>query len=166
VAADGLRELGGTSLILNGMSWRTTLSFSSGQRATHQPNKTMRYLLFLPLIFILSGCVAPTSQSHVLARAKAEVAKRESWGDHAFIRVERKPDPQYMYWRDFTWKVVAGAFDYTDYPSYNGIRVIPGTERELRFSRDGCLTAYEDATRRCTLVPQAQAAPPTSQPEK
>jgi hypothetical protein len=111
----------------------------------------MRWLLSLPLIFLLSGCIGLTSQSHILEKARAEVMARESWGNQAYIRVERKPQEQYIYLRDLTWKVSAGAFDYTDYPNYKGVRVIPGTERELRFSRDGCLVEYEHVTRRCTV---------------
>lgn len=109
----------------------------------------MRWLLSIPVMFILSGCVNTTSQSHVLARAKAEVAKRENWGDQAYIRVENRPSRKYATWNDLTWKVSAGAFDYTGYPNYQGVRVIAGTERELKFSRDGCLVGYKKVTRNC-----------------
>ena len=47
------------------------------------------------------------------------------------------------------WKVKAGAFDYSDYPHYKGIYFVPGTERELRFTRDGCLMSYTDHGSRC-----------------
>lgn len=126
----------------------------------------MRWLLSLPLIFIFSSCTGLTSQSHILEKAKAEVMARESWGPQAFIRVERKPQKEYIYWRDLTWKVSAGAFDYTDYPNYKGVRVVPGTERELRFSRDGCLVEYERLTRRCTSsspAPAYSAPAPTTE---
>lgn len=126
----------------------------------------MRYLIFLPLIFIFSGCATPTSQSNILAQAKAEVSKRENWGDRAVIRVEKKPDNQYMYWRDINWKVSAGAFNFSDYPSYNGTRVIPGTERELTFTRGGCLTGYKDVNRSCAIGSPAQPAPAPSLPVK
>ncbi|MFC7339003.1 hypothetical protein ACFQY0_17535 [Haloferula chungangensis] len=127
----------------------------------------MRYLLFLPLIFAFSACTTPTSQSHVLEQAKAEVSKRESWGDQAYIRIDRRPDPEYMYWRDYTWKVSAGAVDYSDYPSYNGTRVIPGTEREMKFSRSGCLVSYKHATNECAVNYSApQPVAPAPEPDK
>jgi hypothetical protein len=110
----------------------------------------MRWLLFAPLMLILSGCTSTTTQSHILSQAKAEIAKRESWGDQAFIRVENRPNRKYMSWKDMTWKVSAGAFDYSGYPNYQGVRVIAGTERELKFSRDGCLVGYKKAARTCS----------------
>ena len=114
----------------------------------------MRWLLFTPLVLILSGCVDTTSQSHILQRAKAEVAKRESWSEQAFIRVENRPNRKYTTWKDMTWKVSAGAFDYTGYPNYQGVRVIAGTERELKFSRDGCLVGYREVNRSCGFKTQ------------
>jgi hypothetical protein len=116
-------------------------------------------LLLIPLILILAGCAEVTSQSIILERAKAEVAMRENWADQAYIRVERTPRQDYMMWRDLTWKVSAGAFDYTDFPNYNGIRVIAGSERELTFSRDGCLTGYQNRTRSCSIDPYASTEP-------
>jgi hypothetical protein len=115
-------------------------------------------LLFIPLILILAGCADVTSQSHILARAKSEVSVRENWADQAYIRVERSPRKHYYSWRDLTWRVHAGAFDYTDYPNYKGIQVVPGSERILTFSRDGCLVGYEDGSRPCAEGPYAPAA--------
>lgn len=106
-------------------------------------------LLAIPFIVILASCSHVTSQSHILNRAKAEVAMRENWSDQAYLRVEKVPRDHYYTWRDMTWKVHAGAFDYADYPHYKGIRVLPGSERVLTFSRDGCLVAYDDGARPC-----------------
>ncbi|MGB6223002.1 hypothetical protein [Haloferula sp.] len=109
----------------------------------------MRRLLFIPLALLFSGCGNTTSQSDILARAKAEVSKRENWSEQAYIRVDNRPSPDYIFWRDLTWEVSAGAFDYSGYPKYNGINVLPGTERELRFTRDGCLIEYKNSLHRC-----------------
>lgn len=108
----------------------------------------MRALLFL-LPVVLVGCGSYTvSQREILKRSKAEIARREPWADNAVIIVKNPDDFSRM-----TWKVRAGAFDDSDYPSYKGIYFVEGTERELKFSKDGCLTEYTDPGSRCATVP-------------
>ena len=74
-----------------------------------------------------------------------EIARREPWAQTAAMSVEIYED----FWGRSKWKVRAGAFDYSGYPGYRGIDFVPGTERELRFTHDGCLTAYIDRGSRC-----------------
>ena len=82
-------------------------------------------------------------------------SRREAWADQATILIVQRPWPDD---RRLTWKVSAGAFDYSQAPGYEGLRIVPGTERELRFTRDGCLLGYHQPNQRC-LSPQAPAAP-------
>ena len=123
---------------------------SSAVNYSDFPSNTMRaFLLIVPLI--MAGCVEspdsgawPVSRRQILKRAKAEVALRESWANTAVLLA----DEHEGVWKT-TWRVNAGAFDYSDYPEYHGIQIVPGTERELRFSHDGCLIAYIDRGSRC-----------------
>ena len=117
---------------------------------SQKPN-IMRALLFL-LPVILAGCSSDigsytVTQREILKRSKAEIARREPWVDSAVIIVKNPDDFSRM-----TWKVRAGALDDSDYPSYKGIYFVEGTERELRFSRDGCLTRYAAPGSRCATV--------------
>ena len=120
-------------------------------------------LLLLPLAF--SSCVDTTSQSHIVDRARYELALREDWASQAYIRVDQRPGKEYVTFKDFSWKLSAGAMDYSDYPNYDGIKLIPGTERELVFSRDGCLIEYRDRLKPgCYRLPETVAyapAPPS-----
>jgi hypothetical protein len=126
--------------------------------------------LFFPLLF--ASCSNLVTQREILIRSKAEVAAREPWSDTAVLLVEQKPAAEEGWinlpggW--FTWVVRAGAWDYSEYPSYRGINMVPGTERELRFTRDGCLIGYVDRTGRCDRVGYASPAPtePSTTPEK
>jgi hypothetical protein len=112
----------------------------------------MRTIAFL-LPVLLASCSPMVTQREILIRSKAEVAAREPWADTALLLVEGKPAAQegWFTWNGsfLTWVVKAGAWDYSEYPSYRGINVVPGTERELRFTRDGCLVSYSDRTGRC-----------------
>ncbi len=111
----------------------------------------MRTIAFL-LPVLLASCGQMVTQREILIRSKAEVAAREPWSDTAVLLVEEKPSAQegWFTWDGwFTWVVRAGAWDYSEYPSYRGINLVPGTERELRFTRDGCLIGYSDKTGRC-----------------
>ena len=104
----------------------------------------MRWLLSIPFMFVLVGCAETASQPQILAASKAAVANRESWSEHAYVKIDKVPgaiDPR--------WKVSAGAFDSSSYPDYRGIRAQPGTERQLRFTRDGCLITYRDGSSPC-----------------
>lgn len=105
----------------------------------------MRPLILLPLALVSASCVGTTSQRTILQRAQAEVALRESWSDTAYIRIEEAPRGG-----RFIWKVSAGAFDGSDYPEYKGPYVLPGTERTLRFSKNGCLLSYTHPNISCT----------------
>jgi len=64
--------------------------------------------------------------------------------------VVEDPEDSVYFWRHaWKWKVKAGSLDYSDYPRYHGIDFVPGTERELRFTQDGCLVGYIDCGNRC-----------------
>lgn len=106
-------------------------------------------------VLMLAGCGPAITQREILRRSKIEVSHRESWSDTAFIIVEKEPS-DYRY----SWEVRAGAFDYSDYPKYRGIHLIAGTERSLRFTRDGCLLEYADSSDRCAHRYYSTAAPP------
>ena len=106
----------------------------------------MRTLLFL-LPVVLAGCstTPSASQREILKRSQAEVARREPWAATAAVFVKNPDD----YWGS-TWKVRAGALDYSAYyPVYKGVYLVPGTERELRFTRDGCLIEYKSLRDLC-----------------
>ena len=124
----------------------------------------MRTLLFL-LPVLLAGCSSTTvysvSQREILKRSQAEIARREPWADTAAIIVQNPQDFSRM-----TWKVRAGAFDFSDYPPYRGIYFVPGTERELRFNNDGCLTSYADRGNRCLTAGTTGATEMLMLPEK
>lgn len=111
----------------------------------------MRTIAFL-LPVLIASCAPMVTQREILIRSKAEVAAREPWADTAVLLVEEKPSMEdgWFSWTGwFTWVVRAGAWDYSEYPSYKGINMVPGTERELRFTRDGCLVGYDEQTSRC-----------------
>lgn len=116
--------------------------------------------IFLPVLFGSCANVV-VSQREILQRSQDEIALREGWSDTAAIFVEQTPDDY-----RFTWKVKAGAFDYSDYPSWRGIRFVPGTERELKFTRDGCLVRYDRHRSRCPRTAVYTAAPDVTPPAK
>ena len=103
----------------------------------------MRALLFLAPV-VLAACGPTATQREVLIQSKVEVARREPWARNAVIFVEN-PDDNFR----FDWKIRAGEYDFTGYPHYTGIHLVPGTERELRFTPAGCLMSYEDAHNPC-----------------
>jgi hypothetical protein len=115
----------------------------------------MRPYLLLPLALVSASCVGTTSQRTILQRAKAEVAMRETWSDTAYIRIEEVPRGGCL-----TWKVSAGAFDASDYPEYKGPYVLPGTERSLCFSKNGCLLSYTHPNISCTKAAPYQPLAP------
>ncbi len=116
----------------------------------------MRALLFF-LPAVLTGCSSfgshSVTQREILKQSQLEIARRESWAGAAAIIVENPGELSRL-----TWKVRAGAFDYSDYPHYKGIYFVPGTERELRFTRDGCLMSYTDRGSRCLTTGHAEMA--------
>lgn len=121
----------------------------------------MRTIAFL-LPVLLASCGQMVTQREILIRSKAEVAAREPWSDTAVILVEEKPsyeDGWFNFGGMFTWVVKAGAWDYSEYPSYRGINLVPGTERELRYTRDGCLVSYADKVGRCPRPGFVSATP-------
>ncbi|MEX1048270.1 MAG: hypothetical protein WED15_01990 [Akkermansiaceae bacterium] len=122
----------------------------------------MRAFLCL-LSIVLAGCAPQTaivsqrdlvSQRAILKQAHAEIAWREPWARSAAIFIKQVPDSPAR----LTWRVSAGAFDLSDYPRYRGIHLVPGTERELKFTRSGCLVAYIDRGSYC-LTAAAEGAP-------
>lgn len=127
--------------------------------AAPEPVSTvMRALLFLTPV-LLASCGSLVTQRDILARSRAEISAREAWSNDAVILVEKRPGDY-----RFTWLVRAGAMDYTGYPSWRGINLVPGTERNLRFTRDGCLIAYSETGSRCPraadyAMPPAEAPP-------
>jgi hypothetical protein len=114
--------------------------------------------LLFPLVFGSCANVV-ISQDEILKRSQAEIARREGWSDKAAILVEQRPGDY-----RFTWKVKAGAFDFSDYPSYRGIRFLPGTERELVFTKDGCLLGYHRHQSRCPGPYEPVVLEPSSLP--
>ena len=109
----------------------------------------------LLLVLVLAGCGPAISQREILNRSKIEVSSREPWSDTAFIIVEKEPS-DYRY----TWEVRAGAYDYSATRGFHGIHLVPGTERSLTFTRDGCLIGYADRSDRCAHRYYAAAPPP------
>lgn len=125
----------------------------------------MRAIAFL-LPVLLASCGNLVTQREILIRAKAEVAAREPWADSAVILVEQKPSAEegwFSYDGWFAWVVRAGEWDYSEYPSYKGINLVPGTERQLKFSRDGCLIGYAEKNSRCPRQPGYTSRPPTGE---
>ncbi|MEY3897216.1 MAG: hypothetical protein RLZZ214_2737 [Verrucomicrobiota bacterium] len=106
----------------------------------------MRALLFF-LPVVVAGCSNYTApQREILKRSQAEIELREPWSASAAVFVTNPNDPA-----RFNWKVSAGALDYSAYrPLYKGTYFIPGTERELTFTPDGCLTGYVYNGSSCT----------------
>ncbi len=109
------------------------------------------FLGLAPLL--LASCGTLVSQNDIFAQAQNEIARRESWADSATLLIHERPSA----WQ-LTWEVSAGSFDYSQAPGMKGLRLVPGTERELRFTRDGCLLGYHDPGHRC-LTERAPSAP-------
>ncbi len=103
----------------------------------------MRALLLL-LPVLLAGCGSVVTQDEIFAQSRAELSKREGWSDDAVMLIQQRPDEWHL-----TWEVSAGSFDYSEPPSARGIRAVPGTERELRFTRKGCLIGYSNPESHC-----------------
>ncbi len=110
------------------------------------------FLWILPVIF--AGCSTYTaSQREILKRSQAEIELREPWSASAAVFVIN-PNVSERY----NWKVKAGALDYSAYrPTYKGIYFVPGTERELTFTPDGCLSGYSYSGSPCTAVDTGDA---------
>lgn len=107
------------------------------------------FLAFLPFLF--ASCTTLVTQNDIFEQTRNEIARREPWADQATILILEKPDTLRL-----TWLVSAGSFDYSAGPGLHGLRVVPGTERELRFTRDGCLLGYHQPGTRC-LDPRTPA---------
>lgn len=130
--------------------------------ATHFKPHLMHKLLFL-LPFVLTGCgyfggfgTFSVSQREILKRAQAEIALREPWSDQAAVFVTNPDDTGRS-----TWKIRAGAIDRSAFsPVYHGTYFVAGTERELRFTRDGCLTRYSFPGSACSIGNAASAPVP------
>jgi len=122
----------------------------------------MRSLLFLCPV-LLASCGTTVTQNEIFAQARTEIARRETWADNATILIQQHPDEFHL-----TWRAVAGSFDYSQAPSARGVRVVPGTERELRFTREGCLIGYSNPTSRCLdpVVSSGATAGSWSTPDK
>lgn len=129
----------------------------------------MRAHLFL-LPVVLAGCSSDigsfssysVSQREILKRSQAEIDRREPWSGSAAILIKNADD-----YSRTTWNVRAGALDYSAYrPVYKGIYLIPGTERELRFSRDGCLTGYKVLRSPCNTTITSDSSEVFMVPEK
>ncbi|MEO7098920.1 MAG: hypothetical protein ABI162_06130 [Luteolibacter sp.] len=125
----------------------------------------MRAPLFL-LAVGLVGCSSYSSESisqrEILKRSQAEINLREPWSRSAAVFVKNADD----YSRSI-WKVRAGALDYSAYyPVYKGIYLVPGTERELRFTREGCLIGYDIVGSGCPTAVTTGSTEMLSTPEK
>ena len=99
-------------------------------------------LLLVPAL--LASCGPTISQREVLGRAKAEVALRETWADSAWVKITKHPK---FLWSK--WHIRAGELDDSNYPLYEGLDLVPGTERDIRFSRSGCLVKYDGHLTSC-----------------
>jgi hypothetical protein len=105
----------------------------------------MRMLLFSLTIAVVGCNNYSVPQREILKRSQAEIAVREPWSTCAAIFVTNPGDPART-----SWKVSAGALDYSAFsPVYKGTYFVPGTERELTFSPDGCLVDYVYSGSRC-----------------
>ena len=127
----------------------------------------MRAILFL-LPVLLAGCNSSgdinsfsVTQREIFKRSQAEIDRREPWSGTAAIFVKNAGD----YSRS-VWKVRAGALDYSAYSPYKGVYLIPGTERELRFTRDGCLIGYSSVRDRCAAAAVTDSTEVLMIPEK
>ncbi len=123
----------------------------------------MRALLYL-LPLVLAGCGSSSSsvsQREILKRSQAEIARREPWAETAAVFVQNPGEISRI-----NWKVRAGAFDYSDYPRYQGIYLVAGTERELRFTPGGCLTSYADCGNHCLTAATTDSTGIPMAPEK
>lgn len=119
----------------------------------------MRFILLLLPVFFAS-CAIPASHREVLDRARTEVSLREPWSDKALVVVEKKPA---FAWS--VWQIRAGELDYSTYPTYEGLQVVPGSERQIYFARNGCLLAYTCRTTRCNSRYATAPAPRESAPD-
>ena len=122
----------------------------------------MRALLFV-LPVVLAGCGSNlASQREILKRSQAEINRREPWSGTAAIFVTNPGVND-----RFTWKVKAGALDYSAYhPVYRGTYFISGTERDLRFTGDGCLMSYTYGGSRCPTGGATDSSGVLMAPEK
>lgn len=115
--------------------------------AQSNSKSTIMRALLLVLPVVLASCGHLTSQREILKRSQAEISRREPWAATAAIFVTN-PGENSRLW----WNVRAGAVDYSAYhPAYKGTYFVSGTERELRFTRDGCLIGYGYAGSRCPI---------------
>ena len=108
----------------------------------------MRALHFLLPLF-LGGCVInrpeyAATQRDILTQSQVEIARREPWASNAAIFVDESNG-----FPPYTWRVRAGSLDRSGLPTFTGIHFVPGTQRELRFSSEGCLLSYIDRGNRC-----------------
>ena len=113
----------------------------------------MRSLCFLFPV-LLASCGSTVTQNQIFAQARAEIARREPWADNATILIQQRPDEWHL-----TWRAVAGSFDFSESPGNQGLRVTPGTERELRFTRKGCLISYSQPNNHCLDQTSSFASP-------
>jgi hypothetical protein len=103
---------------------------------------------------VLASCGSLVSQNDIFEQSRAELARREPWAENATILIRESPGDLRL-----TWKVSAGSFDYSRPPGAHGLRLVPGTERELKFTRDGCLLGYSSPSQRCLSYGTGAAAP-------
>lgn len=116
----------------------------------------MRSILLL-LLVLLASCGPVISQREVLGRARAEVNLREPWADSALIKIRERPAFPWSY-----WKIRAGELDDANFPLYEGLDLVPGTERELKFTRSGCLVQYGERLTGCNDRYLPGVPPPVS----
>jgi hypothetical protein len=121
------------------------------------------FLCLFPVV--LAGCATtssyPVSQREILRQSQVEIARREPWAPMAAIFARESDDFSVV-----AWKVKAGAYERSDYPNFKGIYFVPGTERELQFSRSGCLLGYIDRGNRCVSTETTVASDTLYYPSK
>lgn len=100
--------------------------------------RRMRRSLFIVAMLGLSSCATPqqhqVTKIDIEAAAKRVIAKREPWGDTAYLSATQDVF-------DGTWRVEANALD-PRHTECGCILFVPGTSRELLLSRSGRPISY------------------------
>ena len=100
----------------------------------------MNSALFIIAILALSSCAAPprheATKGEIENTAKRLITRRESWAAKAQLRLDARQDES-----DGTWRVTADALD-PRHTECGCLLFVPGSSRELLFSRSGRLISY------------------------
>jgi len=107
--------------------------------ASHSPNRWQRLPLLLAFVALLFSSCATTppreaTRSEIESLSQRAIAKRETWGGTPYCTAVQDPF-------DGTWRVEAHAID-SAHPDCGCVLFVPGTRREILFSRSGRLISY------------------------